>query len=132
MPAQQPFTALCRLAAQARPHADRADLHLHTTHSDGSYSPAQVVELAVRGGLCAVAVTDHDTLAGVAPARAAAAGTGLEVVAGVEISAEHQGRELHLLAYFVATEAGLLQDALPRLRAARAHRFPEMVERPRA
>src|SRR6516225_853949 len=128
MPAQQPFTTLCRLAAQARPLADRADLHLHTTHSDGTYTPAQVVELALRGGLCAVAVTDHDTLAGVAPARDAAAGTGLEVVAGVEISAEHQGREMHLLAYFLAAEAGPLKDALRRLREDRVRRFHAMVE----
>src|SRR5215813_6873123 len=75
MPAQQPFTTLCRLVAQARPTANRADLHLHTTHSDGLYTPAQVVELAVRSGLRAVAITDHDTLEGVAPARVAAAGT---------------------------------------------------------
>src|SRR5947209_11044417 len=116
MPAQQPFTALCRLVAQARPHADRADLHLHTTHSDGSYTPAQVVELAVRSGLCAIAITDHDTLSGVAPARAAAVRTGLEVIAGVEISTEHHGRELHLLGYFVHPEDVLLAEALQRLR----------------
>src|SRR5260370_36981720 len=99
MPAQQPFTALCRLAAQVRPLADRADLHLHTTSSDGLYRPAEIVELAVRSGLCAIAITDHDTLEGVGPARLAAAphptlsptlggegrvrGTGLEVIAGV-------------------------------------------------
>src|SRR5437763_14225057 len=125
MPAQQPFTALCRLIAEARPSSDRADLHLHTTHSDGLYTPAEVVELAVRGGLRAVAVTDHDALAGVAAARAAAAGTGLDVVAGVEISAGHEGRELHLLGYFVAGDAGPLADALERLRRDRRERYRE-------
>ncbi len=129
MPAQQPFTALCQLAARPRPWADRADLHLHTTHSDGTYTPAQVVELARRAGLCAFAVTDHDTLAGVAPARAAAAGTGLEVVAGVEISCEYQGQELHLLGYFVSTEGGPLAEALGRLRGHRAGRYREMIDR---
>ena len=68
MPARQPFTALCQATARSRV-AGRADLHLHTTHSDGSYLPAQVVELAVRSGLAAVAITDHDTLSGIAPRR---------------------------------------------------------------
>src|SRR5215470_14019713 len=98
MPARQPFTALCQALVPGRP-AGRADLHVHTTHSDGTYTPAEVVELARRSGLAAVAVTDHDTLDGVAPARAAAAGTSVEVVPGVEISADHGGRGVHLLAY---------------------------------
>src|SRR6266542_1574797 len=129
MPAQQPFTTLCRLAAQARPAADRADLHLHTTHSDGLYTPAQVVELAVRSGLCAVAITDHDTLEGVAPARAAAAATGLAVIAGVEISSEHQSRELHLLGYFVSPDDAALATALGTLRRHRAERYHEIIDR---
>lgn len=128
MPARQPFTALCQLAARPRP-ADRADLHLHTTHSDGSYTPAQVVELAVRAGLCAVAITDHDTLSGVAPAREAAVRTVLEVIAGVEISAEHRGRELHLLGYFVRPEDAPLAAALQRLRDGRRLRYREMLGR---
>jgi predicted metal-dependent phosphoesterase TrpH len=128
MPAHQPFTALCQLAARPRP-ADRADLHLHTTHSDGSYTPAQVVELAVRAGLSAIAITDHDTLSGVAPAREAAERTGLEVIAGVEISAEHHGRELHLLGYFVRPEDVPLAEALRRLRDGRRHRYREMLGR---
>src|SRR5947209_14483330 len=99
MPARSPFTMLCQLAARG-PKAGRADLHLHTTCSDGTYTPAQVVELARRCGLSALAVTDHDTLGGIAPARAAAAGRAVEVVAGVEISAEFRGREVHLLGYF--------------------------------
>src|SRR5919204_1659059 len=100
MPARQPFTALCRAAAR-NPGTGRADLHIHTTYSDGLYTPAQVVDLARRSGLAAIAVTDHDTLRGVPAARAAASGSGLEVVPGVEISAAYRGRELHLLGYFV-------------------------------
>ncbi len=128
MPTRQPFTTLCRAAARPR-SAGRADLHVHTTHSDGAYTPAQVVELARRSGLAAVAVTDHDTLAGVGPAREAAAGTGLEVVPGVEISAEYGGHELHLLAYFVDVSDPGLSAALDRLCAHRAERFWDMVER---
>jgi predicted metal-dependent phosphoesterase TrpH len=131
MPSRQPFTALCRATAPT-PAAARCDLHVHTTHSDGAYTPAQAVELARRSGLAALAVTDHDTLAAVAPARAVAAGTGLEIIPGVEISAEYRGRELHLLGYFIDPEDPRLTAELERLRRHRVNRFWEMVERLRA
>ncbi|MBV9124318.1 MAG: PHP domain-containing protein [Planctomycetes bacterium] len=128
MPARQPFTALCRALA-APPSTQRVDLHLHTTFSDGLYSPAQVVDLGRRSGLAGLAITDHDTVAGLGPAREAAQGSGLEIIAGVEISAEYQGREFHLLGYFFRPEDATLQAALERLRRHRAERFQEMVER---
>src|SRR5579884_480640 len=128
MPARQPYTALCQALARGR-RAGRADLHVHTTHSDGTYTPAQVVELARRGGLAAVAITDHDTVAGVGPAQEAAVGSGVEVVPGVEISAEHRGRELHLLGYFIRLDDAPLLAALDRLCADRVGRFWEMAER---
>jgi predicted metal-dependent phosphoesterase TrpH len=127
MPARQPFTTLCQTAARSR-SAGRADLHLHTTFSDGLYAPAEIVDLARRSGLAAVAITDHDTLDGVPPARSAA-GSGLEVIAGVEISSEYLGHELHLLGYFVCLDDAALTAALARLRADRAGRFWEMVKR---
>jgi predicted metal-dependent phosphoesterase TrpH len=130
MPARQPFTALCRLASRS-PAAGRADLHLHTTHSDGLYTPAQVVELARRSGLSAIALTDHDTLGGLAEARAAAAGSALEVIPSAEITCEYRGQELHLLAYFVRPD-GALTAALERLCRHRAERFGDMVGRLRA
>jgi predicted metal-dependent phosphoesterase TrpH len=98
-------------------------------YSDGMYTPAQLVDLARRSGLAAIAVTDHDTVSGVAEAVTAAAGTSVEVVAGVEISAEYRGAELHLLGYFVNTEDGPLQAMLERLRRDRAGRFWEMAAR---
>src|SRR5205823_8090842 len=88
VPIGQPFTRLCQQLTRPA-GTGRADLHLHTTHSDGSYTPAEVVDLARRSGLAALAVTDHDTTAGVAAARTAAA-DGLEVIAGVEVTAEHR------------------------------------------
>jgi predicted metal-dependent phosphoesterase TrpH len=130
MPARQPFTHLCQQLARGR-YAGRADLHLHTTCSDGSYSPAELVDLARRGSLAAIAVTDHDTLAGVAPARLAAAGA-LEVISGVEITTEHRGRELHLLGYFVDPDDGPLGAALAAVRRGRVERFGAMIERLRA
>jgi predicted metal-dependent phosphoesterase TrpH len=131
MPRRQPFTALCQLASRG-PGFGRADLHVHTTASDGTYTPAEVVDLACRAGLAALAVTDHDTLAAVAAARTCAAGTGVEIVPGVEITAEHDGRELHLLAYFVALDYPELNAALSAIRAHRVQRFAEMIERLRA
>ena len=67
VPTGQPFTLLCQSLARPRNHG-RVDLHLHTTFSDGTYTPAQVIDLARRSGLSAIAITDHDTLAGIAPA----------------------------------------------------------------
>jgi predicted metal-dependent phosphoesterase TrpH len=128
MPAGQPFTALCQAAARCRP-LGRADLHIHTTCSDGTYTPAQVVDLARRSGLAAVALTDHDTLDGLESARAAAGASGLEIVPGVEITADDAGRELHLLGYFVRPEDGPLRAALRRLAEHRVGRFLDMVER---
>ena len=130
MPKRQPFTALCQFTARG-PCAGRADLHLHTTFSDGLYTPAQVVDLARRSGLTAIAITDHDTLGGV-PAARAAAPPSLEVIAGVEITAEYREHELHLLAYFVRLDCPALTDALARIRRQRLERFHEMVRRLRA
>jgi 3',5'-nucleoside bisphosphate phosphatase len=128
MPAGQPFTALCQLAARGQ-YAGRVDLHVHTTHSDGVYTPAQVVDLARRAGLAALAVTDHDTLGGVPVARSAAGGSGVEIVSGVEITAEYRRRELHLLGYFVALDHVGLTSALAEIRRHRLERFREMIER---
>jgi 3',5'-nucleoside bisphosphate phosphatase len=127
MPARQPFTRLCQAVARPR-FAGRADLHAHTTFSDGAYTPAQLVDLARRSGLCALAITDHDTLAGIAPARRAGAGK-IEVISGVEITAQWRGRELHLLAYFVDESNAALNDALERLQRRRVERFGDMIDR---
>jgi hypothetical protein len=128
MPARQPFTSLCRTTGRL-PHRGRADLHLHTTASDGTYTPSQVVDLARRSGLGAIALTDHDTLAGLDEARAAAQGLGVEIIPGVEITCEHHDRELHLLAYFVRPDDGPLRAVLARLCAHRLERYRDMIER---
>jgi predicted metal-dependent phosphoesterase TrpH len=127
MPRRSPFTALCQSAA--RPvHSDRADLHVHSTASDGLYTPAEVVDLARRCGLAALALTDHDTLAGFAAARAAAANSSLEVIPAVEITGSYADREVHLLAYFVDPGNAPLLAALDRLRQGRVERFRAMFD----
>jgi 3',5'-nucleoside bisphosphate phosphatase len=121
-----PFTHLCRQLTVLRP--GRADLHTHTTFSDGTHSPETLVERAVKAGLKAVAVTDHDTTAGVGPARAAA-GSAIEVISGVEVTAEFRGVEVHLLGYFVRPDDQALGAALRDLRASRRERLLEMARR---
>lgn len=77
------------------------DLHAHTTASDGSSTPTELVALAKSVGLSAVAVTDHDTAGGCAEAVAAGADMGIEVVPGIEISVDYPQGEFHLLGYFI-------------------------------
>lgn len=113
-----------RLAQLVR--SRRADLHSHTTASDGDYTPAQVVALARQAKLAAIAITDHDTLAALDEARVAA-GEQIEVVPGVEISARFNDREVHLLGYFIRVNHAELNNALARIRARRRARFGDFV-----
>ncbi len=80
------------------------DLHIHTTASDGSFSPSEAVSLAGKAGLRAIAMTDHDTADGVEEACAAAKKRGIELVPGIELSVDYKGRGIHILGYFIDTE----------------------------
>lgn len=126
-----PFTALCQQVA-ALTRTVVADLHAHTTASDGDYTPSQLVALARRARLKALAVTDHDAVDGLAPAREAAAGTGLEIVAGVECSAEFAGRELHILGYFIDDADAAFCAHLTDVQSRRRERFFRAVDQLRA
>lgn len=110
------------------PPALRADLHVHSTASDGTSTPSELVALAFRSGLTHLAITDHDSVEGVAEAQRAAEGTPLVLVPGVELSSvSDDGRDIHLLGYFVdPLEPGLL-TFLRQLRSARLHRARAMV-----
>lgn len=105
------------------------DLHVHSTYSDGTFTPQEVVELALERGLSVVALTDHDTTGGVADAVAAAHGTRLEVVPGVEFSAEYEGSSVHVLCYWMDLEDEAFQTELSRLRDDRFRRGERMVEK---
>jgi predicted metal-dependent phosphoesterase TrpH len=113
----------------APPGPAGADLHVHTTHSDGALAPGEVVRAAAAVGLAALAITDHDTLSALAVARPEAARLGVELIDGVELSAERAGREVHVLGHFVRPDAPALRAACDRLRAGRAGRFAAMVGR---
>ncbi|MDT8369467.1 MAG: PHP domain-containing protein, partial [Longimicrobiales bacterium] len=110
----------------------RLDLHLHTTASDGAWEPAEVVQGARAGGLHVIAITDHDTVAGVAGAQATGAEVGLTVIAGCELSTTLDGREVHILGYGVDTTNAALLERGERARVRRRERMAEMVERLRA
>lgn len=126
MPKRSPFTRLCGTLAALGP-PPRADLHTHSTASDGAFTPSQVLARARAARLCAVALTDHDTLAGVPEAREAARDSGVELVPAVEISTAFAGREFHLLGYFVREDHDELNAALARLCASRRERYYSFV-----
>jgi predicted metal-dependent phosphoesterase TrpH len=81
------------------------DLHSHTNESDGSCSPAQLIEEAVRSGVAVLGVTDHDTFAGYDQAKTAAASRGLALICGIELSTKLHGKSVHLLGYFLEADA---------------------------
>jgi predicted metal-dependent phosphoesterase TrpH len=108
--------------------AIEADLHVHSHHSDGVLPPAQVVARAAGAGLSAIALTDHDTLQGIAEARAAAP-AGFEVIPGVEVSSSFLGHEVHLLVYFIEPDDAELEAALAPVRVERRRRAARMVDR---
>lgn len=105
------------------------DLHLHTTASDGALSPSELVLEARAAGLSIISITDHDTTAGYDAARAAARDAGVELVPGIEISAVADGRDVHVLGYFIDTASAGLVAFLDRQRHDRLRRVRLMGER---
>jgi hypothetical protein len=106
----------------------KADLHLHTTASDGRLEPREIVSLAVRVGLDVIAVTDHDTIDGVVPALAAAqASPSLTVIPGVEINTDVPRGEVHILGYFIDYTDKKLAATLQKLRDSRRERAQKMI-----
>lgn len=99
-----------------------ADLHLHTTASDGLSSPADLVSAAWRAGLSTIAVTDHDTTAALPDVERLATETGLAFVPGIEITAVWEGSDVHLLAYFVDARSARLSEFLRDQQADRRRR----------
>lgn len=106
----------------------KADLHLHTTASDGRLEPGEIVSLAVKVGLDVIAITDHDTIDGVAPALSAAeAFPSLTVIPGVEINTDVPHGEVHVLGYFIDYTDRKLGITLQELRESRLGRAQKMI-----
>lgn len=107
----------------------QVDLHLHTTHSDGTLSPTELVDLCARNGLRVIAISDHDSTEGVAEAQTAAIRHGIEIIPAIELSTDVPDNEIHMLGYFIdMTDAGF-QDLLREFREGREDRGRKMVER---
>lgn len=104
-----------------------ADLHLHSTFSDGTYTPEEVAAQAQRHRLRAVALTDHDTVEGCARMAAACRAAGIEFIAGSELTAELEGHEIHLIGYYLDTANPNLRAELAKFQKARQNRIHEMV-----
>jgi len=106
-----------------------ADLHVHTTASDGTDSPATVVARAAEIGLTALAVADHDTLEGIREAESAGARYGVEVLPAIELGTELGGKEIHILGYLLDPNDLVLQEHLASFRRSRRQRAESMVEK---
>lgn len=106
-----------------------ADLHIHTSYSDGLHPPAETARMAKDANLKAMAITDHDTVAGLKEGKLAARKLGIEVISGVELSCELDGNEVHMLGYFAPGNETLLEDRLEWYQAKREERVFEIIDR---
>ena len=107
----------------------RGDFHTHSTCSDGLLTPAELVDLAAGGGVRVMALTDHDTLDGLAEAEAAAARhPGFTLVPGVELSCDVPGTEVHILGYFIDRERPELIEQLEEFRRGRIDRAQRIID----
>ena len=104
------------------------DLHLHTTASDGVCTPSELVDMAWRAGITTMSVTDHDTVAAVEEIAALTRDCGMSFVPGIEITAVHEGRDVHMLGYFIDSENAPFAEFLQRQRVDRVRRLSEMVD----
>ena len=129
--AAQPAGVFQEAGAITEPRYE-VDLHIHSTCSDGSFTPRQIVALARAKGLKAIAVTDHDTVTGVTGAMAAGEEYGIEVVPAVELSIKNEPEkdlvELHLLGYFIDYQDEGLKDILDRMVQARIEQKIRQIE----
>lgn len=111
---------------QSRKETRPVDLHAHSCKSDGSLTPTELVELAVSKNLAAVALTDHDTEAGIDEALAAAEGKDIEVVPGIEFSTEYEGRDIHVVGLYIDHKNERFQKYLKQFRDSRDLRNRKM------
>lgn len=105
------------------------DLHTHTTHSDGSFTPLDLIQLAQKIGIAAIAITDHDTMSGIGEAMSAGMDLGVEVIPGVEMSVIPPSGDMHILGYYVNDKSADFASVLELLQAARAERNPMILKK---
>ncbi len=110
------------------PKSDKIDLHTHTTASDGSLTPTQLVQRAHEVGISTLAITDHDTTAALYEALPVAAELGIRLITGVEFGTDWRGAEVHMLGYFFDPNHPQMQRTLSELREGRLLRGRVSVE----
>lgn len=106
-----------------------ADLHIHTNASDGLYTPAHVTDRAIKHGLEAIAITDHDTVDGIGEAIRSSHHSHLEVIPGIELSTEYRDLEIHILGFYIDIGHDRLRRLLRELRQSREDRSAKMVKK---
>ena len=107
----------------------KADLHIHTTASDGLMDPGEVVRWAGIKRLKAIGITDHDTINGICPAEEASSKYGVEVVPGIELSTLYKDEEIHILGYYIDYKAGWFLETLEKIQNSRYERAANIVDR---
>ena len=108
---------------------DKIDMHVHTTASDGTRTPLECVSLAAMAGLKAIAITDHDTMAGIREAGEAGELLGVSIIPGIEISSDYMGKDVHVLGYFLSDEAPELKEYQSWVTQARLSRNEKIIEK---
>jgi len=106
-----------------------ADLHLHTLFSDGTYTPEELFRESKRAGLSAIAITDHDAISAIEPAIALGQESGIEVIPGIELTAEYDGLEVHILGYLLDHKNKALLEKLDVLKQNRIERIYKITEK---
>jgi len=107
----------------------KADLHVHTHFSDGTFSPEEVVKYASKIGLSCIAICDHDIIEAIDPAMRAGEKFGVEIIPGVEMTAEKNGCEIHILGFFIDWKNPAFRERLNRLCEQRRRRIYDMVDK---
>ncbi len=105
------------------------DLHTHSNKSDGSLSPAELVHLAAKKGLSAIALTEHDTTDGIDEAMAVAAEENIELIPGIEFSTEYEGRDIHIVGLYIDHNSEYFKRRLVNFVNGRLIRNREMCRR---
>ncbi len=110
-------------------HNLKIDLHVHSDKSDGSLSPSDLVSYAIKQGVSAFALTDHDTVDGIDDAIAASKGTSVTVIPGIELSTAYEGKDIHIVGLFIDKEQPAFRERIGRFANARINRNLEMCDK---
>lgn len=105
------------------------DLHIHSTYSDGTNSPVEIVSMAAKKGLTVISITDHDTMAGTQESIEAGKREGLQVIPGLELSVVHEGKPIHILGYWMDEHNKELQAGLNRIQYERDERNRKIIHK---